>query len=216
MIKCKKDDHIDDYLLNRLGSEKKDKFEEHYFNCSNCFEKVGSRAELISVVKNKSNMIFENISEGEKIPQTSLLERILDFLSPQQWALAAVSSALVLIIAFGVLPRDKKAMPQFFVNNDAVRGESITLISPVIDTNTAPSQFKWISLGKEVDYKIYVYNHELIWNTTTSDNQIQIPLEVKNRMTTGKKYSWQVKAFSEKGILMAVSSKVQFKINSKE
>lgn len=216
MIKCKHEDHIDDYLLNRLGSGKKDEFEEHYFNCSNCFEKVGGRAELISVVKNKSNMIFQDISEVKEIPHISLLERILDFLSPKQWALAAVSSAFVLIIAFGVLPRDKKAMPQFFVNNDVVRGESITLISPVLDTDSAPSQFKWISLGKEVDYKIYVYNHELIWNTTTRDNQIQIPEKVKYRMIAGKKYSWQVKAFSQEGILMAVSSKVQFKINSKE
>ena len=130
--------------------------------------------------------------------------------------MAAVSSALVLIIAFGVIPRDKKAMPQFFVNEDIVRGESITLISPVIDTDSVPSQFKWASLGKEVDYKIYVYNHELIWNITTRDNQIQIPQEMKNRMITGKKYSWQVKAFSKEGILMAVSSKVQFKINLKE
>lgn len=216
MIKCKNEDHIDDYLLSRLGQGKKDKFEEHYFNCSNCFEKVGGRDKLISVVKNKSDVIFQDISEVKETSHISLSERILAFLSPKQWALAAVSSALVLIIAFGVIPREKKAMPQFFVNEDIVRGESITLISPVIDTVSVPSQFKWTSLGKEVDYKIYVYNHELIWNITTRNNQIQIPTEVKNRMITGKKYSWQVKAFSKEGILMAVSSKVQFKINSKE
>ena len=32
-------------------------------------------------------------------------------------------------------------------------------------------------------------------------------------MTAGKKYSWQVKAFSPQGTLIAVSSRVQFTIN---
>ena len=216
MIKCKFEDQIDDYLLDKLGTAKKERFEEHYFNCTDCFEKVEERDELISVVRNQGDVIFKDMSTAKNTSPISLSERILTFLSPKQWALAAVSAALVLIVAFGVLPRYKATTPQFFVNEDVVRGESITLISPVFDTESAPSQFRWESLGKDVDYKIYVYNHEPLWNITTKDNQILIPKEVKNRMIAGEKYSWQVKAFSQEGILLAVSSKVQFKINSKE
>ena len=40
--------------------------------------------------------------------------------------------------------------------------------------------------------------------------------DVKNRMQASRKYSWQVKAFSPQGTLLAVSPRVQFKITSTE
>jgi len=52
MNKCKFEDFIDDYLLNRLVDDKEKKLEQHYFNCPCCFEKMVERQELISVVKN--------------------------------------------------------------------------------------------------------------------------------------------------------------------
>jgi len=93
-----------------------------------------------------------------------------------------------------------------------VRGGSIRLISPVIAVDAIPSQFRWESLGEDVEYKIEIYNHELLWGATTSNNFIALPQEVRERMVTGEKYSWQVKAFSAEGSLIAVSSKVQFPV----
>lgn len=55
MKKCQFEDFIDDYLLNRLFDGKGKKFEEHYFNCPYCFEKMLERQELISIVKNISD-----------------------------------------------------------------------------------------------------------------------------------------------------------------
>jgi len=52
MKKCKFEDFIDDYLLNRLFDDKEKKLEQHYFNCPCCFGKMVERQELISVVKN--------------------------------------------------------------------------------------------------------------------------------------------------------------------
>ena len=43
MKKCKFDDSIDDYLLSKLSEEDREKFEEHYFNCQQCFEKMLAR-----------------------------------------------------------------------------------------------------------------------------------------------------------------------------
>jgi hypothetical protein len=63
-----------------------------------------------------------------------------------------------------------------------------------------------------VEYKIFVYNSTLLWTETTKENRVAIPEEVKKLMTAGQKYSWQVKAFSPKGALIAVSSRVRFQI----
>jgi len=217
MSKCKFEDHIDDYLLNRLSEGEKEKFEEHYFNCSHCFERTAERDEIISVIKSMGHEIFQDVYVEKETQRASFAETLFGFLTPKQWAVAAVSAALVLIVAFGILPRYRASSPEFFVNEDLVRGSSIELISPVIETvKEIPSQFKWQSMGEDVEYKIYIYNHDLLWSTSTRDNFIDLPDAIKKQMISGQKYSWQVKAFSLEGSLIAVSSRVQFKFVSQE
>lgn len=207
MNKCKYEDLIDGYLLNKISEEKREEFEEHYFNCSVCFEKMRERDELITAVKQKPEIIFHDLSLDEKAITLPLHERIYAFLSPKLWAAAAVSAALILVIAIGVIPSLKTGSPEFFLDDSQVRGKSITLISDAI-----PSQFKWESLGENLEYKIYVYNHGLLWEETTKTNFISLPDEIKDKMIPGVKYFWQVKAFSPEGTLLAESSKVQLPI----
>lgn len=214
MRNCKYEDLIDDYLLSKLSETNREKFEEHYFNCSSCFEKMAERDEIISVIKNKGYTIFQDEYLAEETKTVPWYESVRSFFTPKQWALAAASAALILIVLFGVIPSLKTTSPQFFINEDLVRGKSITLISPLIDIKTVPSQFKWKSLGKDVEYKIYIYNSKLLWSGTTKENTITLPEEIKKLMTSDQKYSWQVKAFSPEGALISVSSRVQFKIIS--
>ena len=219
MRKCKFDDLIDSYLLNKLDRKERENFEEHYFNCQACFEKMVERDELIAVVKNKGQMIFADEERQEEKKEVLFIEKILSFLTPRQWAYAAVSVALVIVVLFNVVPLLKKTpQPPFFLDLDKeerVRGESISLISPVIDIKTVPSRFMWDPLGDNVEYKISIYfNHQPFWTATTKESTISLPKDVKNRMEASRKYSWQVKAFSPQGILLAVSPKVQFKITS--
>ncbi len=95
---------------------------------------------------------------------------------------------------------------------ETVRGSSLTLISPVIDIGSVPAYFEWRALGTDVEYQVSIYNGKLLWKTTTRDSRLSLPDDVKAMMTTGTKYSWQVKAFSPQGTLIAVSSRVQFTI----
>lgn len=217
MRKCKCEDLIDDYLLNRLAGENKEKFEEHYFSCHYCFDKITERDELISVIKSKGDMIFKDEYVAEEAKGETWLEKITSFLTPKQWATVTVSACLFFVILFGVIPNLKTSSPQFFINEDLVRGGSITLISPVFETRTVPSQFEWEKLGEELEYKIYIYdNGDVLWKETTKENFIVLPDEIKKLLTSGEKYSWQVKAFSPEGVLVSVSSRVQFKINRPE
>ena len=204
MNKCKRENLIDDYLLNRLSEEKREEFEQHYFDCPICFEKMRERNELITAVKLRPDIIFHDLSLEEKQETLPLHERIYAFLSPKQWATAAVTATLMLVIAIGVIPSLKTKSPEFFLDDSQVRGKSITLISDAI-----PSQFKWESLGEDLEYKIYIYNHGRLWEETTKTNFISLPDEIKDKMIPGVKYFWQVKAFSAEGTLIAESSKVR-------
>ena len=215
MKKCMFEDFIDDYLFNRLDRPQREAFEEHYFNCSHCFEKMAERDELITIVKAKGSEIFRDVYAPETA-EHSWLEKVVAFLTPRQWAMAAVSAALVLIVAFGILPNLKTEAPEFFINDDLVRGSSIKLISPVIDNLAQiPSAFRWQSLGENIEYKLFIYdNGNLLWSAATEENFIRLSDEIKNLLTSGKEYSWQVKAFSAEGIFFSVSGRVQFNFAS--
>ena len=217
MKMCKCENLIDDYLFDRLDDEEKNKFEEHYFNCPYCFEKMVERDELISTIKQKGNMIFQDeyVVEGEK--EATWFEKIPSLFTPKQWALIPVYAALLLIVIFVFIPFFKPAPPQFFISEDSVRGESITLISPVIDIKAVPSKFEWKDSGDDAEYKIYIYdNGDKLWSTTTKENFVVLPEEIRKLMTSGEKYSWEVKAFSPEGTLIAISSRVHFKISKGE
>jgi len=213
MRKCKFEDLIDNYLLNGLDEEKKKKFEVHYFNCPYCFEKMVERDELISVIKRKGDMIFQDQLVVEETKGVTWVERIVSFLTPKQWATAAVSAFLLLVIScliFYVIPNRGPTPPSFPIPDDNTeRGTQIKIkvILPKIE---------WSKLVEDVEYKIYIYdNGDKLWSTTTTENFIVLPEEVKKRMTLGEIYSCEVKAFPTQGTLKA-SGRTQFKIRRTE
>jgi hypothetical protein len=211
MKKCKFENLIDEYLFDRLDERQKETFEEHYFNCPQCFEKMEEKNEMIAVIKTKGSEIFHDVYAPQRT-RRSKLEPVLAFLTPRQWAMAAISAALILVVAIGVIPYFKTSSPEFVMNDDLVRGSSITLISPVMDNlNQIPTEFRWQSLGENIEYKLFIsHQEELLWSTATTDNIVILPEKAKSLMAPGRKYSWQVKAFSPEGTLIAESIQVQF------
>ena len=210
MTECKFTDLIDEYLLNKLSEEKRAQFEEHYFNCPSCFQKMSERDEMITAIKWRGSQIFADIMETEQARKASVWDRLFGFMAPKHWALAAVSAALILVVTFSVIPTLRTQSPQFYLDDHQTRGQSITLISDAI-----PSRFQWQVVADAWEYKIQLDNHDPLWNETTSDNFIILPDAVKDKMLPGVAYSYQVKAFSKEGTLIAESSKIQFTIPQK-
>ncbi|MDH7512639.1 MAG: zf-HC2 domain-containing protein [Clostridiales bacterium] len=217
MKKCQFEDQIDGYLMNKLEGEDRDIFEEHYFNCPKCFQKMQERDEIISAIKTRGVWIFKEESGPARKAFVPAFERVTTFFTPRQWATVATAAALFFVIVFGVLPQFRSSAPRFVLSEkDVVRGKTLSLISPVIDVKAAPAFFEWTELGGDAEYKIYVSNHGLLWTAATKDTRIAVPDEIRRLMTAGENYSWQVRAFSSKGTLIAVSSKVQFQIEPTE
>ncbi len=210
---CKFEGLIDDYLLNKLSGDKKDKFEEHYFNCPSCFEKMTERHEIIRAIKFKGKEIFADELMPEEARGKAWMEKIFSFLTPNQWALAAVSAALILVVVLVIMPFFKQAPYEFQISDEKVRGGSIDLISPFMDIDEIPYEFRWAKSEKDLEYKISLYNNGTpLWATTTKESFVVLPEEVRNLLKAGGIYSWQVKAFSAEGALIAISSKSYFKV----
>ncbi len=207
MTDCKFEDLIDEYLLNKLSEESKAEFEEHYFNCPTCFQKMAERDEMITAIKWKGQKIFADLEQGQDFRKVSLWERLSGFMTPRQWATAAVTAAVLLVVVFGVLPHLKTQSPQFVLDDYTTRGTSITLISDSI-----PGRFQWQSVEGAAQYRIEIENHQSLWENTTDKNYVRLPEEIRAKMRPGVKYFWQVKAFSREGTLIAESSRIQFSI----
>ena len=201
---------IDDYLLSNLSKEKEEEFEQHYFNCPSCFKKLKEREEFISIIKNTPDLSFHKFDLKNKSKKEFFLKRIATLLTPRQWAAATISTAFFLIVIFNIIPNIKTPSSQFSLDSNAVRGRSIALI---LDTD--PSHLKWKSIGENIEYSISIYDNQLIWEETTSENSISLPDEVYAQMTPGVKYFWQVKAYSQEGSLIAKSSRTQLTLINK-
>lgn len=210
---CKHEELIDDYLLNRLADEKKDGFEEHFFNCPSCFEKIKERDELLQVIKNKGHAIFKDEFLAEGVRSAPWTERILSFLTPKQWAFATVSAALVLVIVFSFIPHFRSTQPKFQMGSEETRsGNSIEPISPMMDINVVPTKFRWAKSDNELEYKFSLYrNGNVLWTATIKENFVVLPEEIRNLIKPEVKYSWEVKGFiPERGLVASV--RVYFKV----
>lgn len=228
MQKCKFEKLIDDYLLNRLDEEKRNKFEEHYFSCPHCFEKMVERDEIISIVKYKGKMIFQEEYGAEEGVRATRSEKIISLLTPKQWATAALTATLLFIIAsvfiFVFMPSQKPTVTpsSFFLSEEITRARDIRLISPVGDIKTVPSKlewkikiFLWQEKDEDVEYKISIYDNDTeLWTTNTEEQFIELPEEVREAMKLGKEYSWRVMCFSPQGTVAAISGTSQFKISN--
>lgn len=51
MDKHPDDDFMDSYLLGKIGESAREEFEEHYFNCPDCFKKVTERDQIMNLLK---------------------------------------------------------------------------------------------------------------------------------------------------------------------
>lgn len=213
MKTCRYEGWIDGYLLGKLGGKETEEFEKHYFECAPCFAKLAERNEIVGVLKRDRSVFVAEERPAIETKRAPWYDRAFAFFTPRQWAFAGAAAAL-LVAVLTVTPVFRHASPEFVLNGeDTVRGSSLTLISPVIDIGSVPAFFEWKALGTDVEYQVSIYNGKLLWKTTTRDSRLSLPADVKALMTAGTKCSWQVKAFSPQGTLIAVSSRVQFTIN---
>ncbi|MBN1274211.1 MAG: hypothetical protein JXB26_18265 [Candidatus Aminicenantes bacterium] len=210
--KCYSSQEIDDYIMGRMDKEKRDHFEKHFFCCPRCFGEIQKREEIFLAIKSEGQKIFREEIQGKRSYQPSPLRKLLALLTPKEWAAVCSSAVLFLMIILAGTPHIKRETPQFFLNEDTVRGETINLISPIGEQKTPPLRFEWEKLDKTVEYTVYLFDSKntLLSSWSTKNDYLEISEKTNIMLSPGNEYHWQVKAFSTRGTLTAVSMKKQF------
>lgn len=215
MTKCRYESYIDGYLLGRLSPGEEAEFEEHYFNCSDCFRKTVEREEIIRVLKSNPSLLKrpEAFSAAEPPRRTTWREKLYAMARPKQLALAGAAAAVLVFVLVSVVPRTRTAPPEFVLSGEeTVRGGTLTLLSPAGIVSGVPAFFEWRKQGENLEYNLSLYAPSILWTTVTAETKVSLPAEVKNLLTQGGTYSWQVKAFDRQGTLVALSPRVEFTV----
>jgi hypothetical protein len=213
MRKCRYEKLIDGYLLDRLKPEEQVDFEEHYFICRSCFEKLSERDELVRILKQEGAFAAEEKAEADRASAPKRTGRRPTLLTLPRWALVAVPAAVVLLAVWILLPRGGTVSPPFLVTGDqTVRGAVVTPVFPVGGLPRAPESLEWKSAGQGMEYRVSLSGAATDWKATTTGTRIVLPDDVREGLRMGQIYIWQVQAFTADGTLSAVSARVKFKI----
>ncbi|MGA2532848.1 MAG: hypothetical protein ABSG19_07385 [Candidatus Aminicenantales bacterium] len=213
MIKCRYEDLIDGYLLDKLKPEEQTDFEEHYFICRSCFSKMSDRDEIIQVLKKEGMFNAPGEYRFEDSKGESWLDRVAVHLTPRRWVAIGVSAAAIVLAVWLLIPRPGSVSSPFILSGDAtVRGGALTILSPVADVGDTPAFLEWKAAGDELEYKVSLSGKSSLMSASTKETRIALPNDVKARIKPGVRYSWQVQAFKADGTLVAVSGRVKFRV----
>lgn len=211
MSRCPFEDRIDGYLLNKLDEAAAAEFEDHYFNCPACFAALTERDEIIGVLKRGG--VFAPGAEALRA-KPSLSERLFGFLTPRRLAAVGVVAAIAVAAVLILVPRGDDGAPQFvFTGEETLRGEAVAAVAPADAVAETPAAFEWRPIAGGAGYQVALYDGgEILWRGSSAAPRLEIPPDIRARMAAGRPYTWQVKAFSADGTMLAASARTSFRI----
>jgi hypothetical protein len=213
MTKCRYEDLIDSYLLEKLKPEEQTDFEEHYFICRSCFSKMSERDEIIQILRREGALSLPLTDLAEGARETSWVRRVWAFLTPRRWVLAGISAVALFIAFWLVHPRTGTTPPPLVLTEDeTVRGGAVTPVSPVADVREAPAFLEWKNAGDDLEYKVSLAGRSPLMTASTKDTRWVLTDDIRARLKAGVTYFWQVQAFKADGTLTAVSQRIRFRI----
>jgi hypothetical protein len=213
MKKCRYEELIDSYLLDKLKPEEQTDFEEHYFICRSCFSKMSDRDEIVQILRKEGVLTAPSEVPAAGPRAGSRAKKARGFLTPVRLAVVGVSVAALLMAVWLVLPRSGSVSPPLVLTGDeTVRGGAVTPVSPVADVPEAPAWLEWKSAGDDIEYRVSLSRRSPLMTASTKDTRLAVPDDIRARLKAGLTYSWQVQAFKADGTLVAVSPQIKFRI----
>jgi hypothetical protein len=134
---------------------------------------------------------------------------------------AAVALAAVLIVAGVGLQLRRGAAPQLNLPNqpetEVLRSGSISILAPAGDLAEVPARIQWQPIPGAQQYRIRLLevDHSELWNTSTTQPEVDIPATVRSKIVPAKTLLVQVSAFDGADRKLAESDLVRFRILQK-
>jgi anti-sigma factor RsiW len=197
MRRCADASRIDAYLRNELSPEEAARFEEHYFDCPECFRELGERSALAEALKEAGPAAF-----AARVPARK----------SWRWALAAAAALLSVAVGLKLFsPRPPKPSEITFSGDETVRGASLGIVGPSGALGAAPERLEWRAVSRAAEYSVALEEGaSTIWKATTAASSADLPEDIRLKLRAGVAYTWRVRAYTSRGTLVAVSDPAVF------
>ncbi len=204
MNHCQYGRQIDDYLMDRLSGPDRDAYEEHFFNCDECFRSVRDGQALLAAVRAHGRRIFVEVP-GRRLPRAGWL---------RHWPYAFAGAAVLFAAWIGLRPRPSMPdlMPMTAPVSDAVRGAAVVPIAPLGVQSLAPSVLEWKPAGPGTSYEVTLTGRGLSWSDRTTAGRIELPDAIRALLVPGQEYRWKVRAFAPQGGFLGASDYAVFRL----
>jgi Putative zinc-finger len=136
---------IERYIRNQLAPEERQTFEEHFFSCEECFEKVQATERFIAGVRDAAGRGLLGIGFPVAAPARNWGAWVVPSMAAS--ALAAVALALVSgWLAFVQLPKLRQQLDKAAADLRLQQGERATLEKQIAADNQAEGNFPLVML----------------------------------------------------------------------
>lgn len=133
------------------------------------------------------------------------------------WAPLAASVALVAGAAVLWLDRVPEIGPAPAARDAAYRSGRIEALAPLEDVDAPPSELRWESVDRAIDYEVRVFEVDgtLLWTASTTATRIDLPADVSRHAQPSRTLVWEVRARDRSGAAIARSGATRFRVKGK-
>lgn len=131
---------------------------------------------------------------------------------PIRFALAA-SLILAAGLAFQLIRPQPPALPDA-PQIEATRSTTLDLLQPIGEIASVPEEMLWSAFEGAELYRLVVsaVDGAILWESTTAEDKIGIPAEIRAKFFPGVTYIWRVEALQSRNAVIGRSESRQFKI----
>jgi len=173
-MKCElknRNEIIEKYVNGKLSDKEREAFDEHCFNCEQCFRELMFYEETAELIRREGKTVFSDYlvkSDGNiKYKLKDFFDQIFRFLRIKPWRTAIAGAGLAVVVLIFILVKPASEPSKNFETlpylegmlSDISRSESITVLSPemgeVVQDNPL---FEWEGREDETVYLIILDN----------------------------------------------------------
>jgi hypothetical protein len=133
------------------------------------------------------------------------------FLTPKSLTLAGATLAVLLAAGLYFQQPDQPAAPG---PAPIWRSEQFAALSPAGDLSQAPAEFRWEAVAGATSYHLELLEVDgtVVWSNATTQTTVEIPNNVRAKLTPGRAFQWRVVAENATGARIASSHLQTFHI----
>lgn len=180
---------IEKYVNGKLSEKEREAFDEHYFNCQQCFRELMLYEETAELIRREGKTVFSDYlvkSDRKKSYKfKNIFDQVFRFLTIKPWRTVIAGTGVAVVVLILILGKSTFEPSKNFESlpyldgmlSDVSRSEAITVLSPEVGEVVQDKPFfMWEGRENETVYLIILDNlGNKLFRFTSDKNKLKLP-----------------------------------------